>query len=197
VGFWPSRATRLQRVRRAETSSTGILSERAKTECYCREFRGGAQLGGGEAYSASNDIVPDDALGFILIKGLEQLGVLLLAALDGKTVLASVLRKKEEAEQCVEQFIEHKGKGLADDPFLKTTADLLPDKLQLVGYVNVKEIAMKMVVSPAAPAFPDAPPLAYALRVFDSGAEAQFLLPFEVVKAFFAMGKEDRSKKEK
>ena len=61
--------------------------------------------------------------------------------------------------------IGHKGKALAADRGLKKTAALLPDKLQLVGYVNVKEIASMMPARPSAPAFPDAPPLAYALRV--------------------------------
>src|SRR5262249_56066852 len=72
----------------------------------------------------------------------------------------------------------------------KTTA-LLPEQLQAVVYLNM----------PTAGAFvhgarlPECPPPAFALRTLTAGAEAQFVIPFDTLKAVFETFNPEKERK--
>jgi hypothetical protein len=116
---------------------------------------------------------------------------LLFVALSEDTVLVGDLAEGEKPESVVERAKSEAGTGLAADEQLKKTMALLPGKLQIALYVNAKNIAK--AYAPDVP-FPDAPPLALAMRTFDAGVETQFVVPFETVKGFFEMGRRGREK---
>jgi len=116
---------------------------------------------------------------------------LLFVALSPDTVLVGDLAEGQKPEAVLDRAKVERGRTLASDEQLKKTVALLPGKLQVALYVNAKNIAKANF--PTLP-FPDAPPLALAMRTFDAGVEAQFVVPFETVKGFFEMGRRGREK---
>jgi hypothetical protein len=114
------------------------------------------------------DLVPDDALGFVLIKDLRQLS-------DKVEQLASKLKAPEHVSflELVQMSL---GRGLNE----KGSAVIIVMK----GKVK-SELAT------------ESPPLGFALSTFPGGVEAQFVIPYGALQAVFEGIRSADEKKEK
>jgi hypothetical protein len=121
--------------------------------------------------------------------------VYLLSALDGQTVLACVLPEAGQAEQAVTKFSRPADRSLASNAQLHKTRQLLPDKLQVEVFLDLQAFGIlgsgaadKNRVSRVAP-------LGFAMRALPAGLEAQFVIPFDALKAVIDASKAKQEKK--
>jgi hypothetical protein len=84
----------------------------------------------------------------------------------------------------VKQLATQPKKTLFANPEMQKTNALLPDRLQAVLYLSLRGFVDMRLAGTATP-LPDSPPIAFALRTLPAGAEAQFLIPFDTLRAVF------------
>jgi hypothetical protein len=121
-------------------------------------------------------------------------GVILLTELDSKTVLACVLPSADAAEAIVKKFAAP-AKSLATNAPLKMTSALLPQRPQVTAYVDLGSFALLGFMS--AFGTPEVPPLGFALATFPQGIEAQFVVPYDMLKAVADAVRKNQEKKPK
>lgn len=140
----------------------------------------------------------------ITVKGAEQSKgkdgksgpqVFLLAALDGQHVLACTLADAGQAETTVTKFSTQPDRPLSNNAHLQKTRGLLPDKVQVEVFFDLQAFeilgpseSLKTPVSQAAP-------LGFAMRALPAGVEAQFVIPFDALKAVFDASKAKKGPK--
>ena len=130
-------------------------------------------------------------------EGKDQPQVFLLTALDGQTILGCMLSSPEKAEATVTKYVKQADRSLADNAALEKTRKLLPDKLQVevlldlqaFGILGQSESAKKQVSQVA--------PLGFAMRALPATLEAQFVIPFDALKAVVDASKAKEKEKEK
>lgn len=129
--------------------------------------------------------------------GKDRPQVYLLSALDGQTVLGCMLADREKAEWTVKKYSRPEDRSLATNASLLKTRKLLPDKLQVellldlqaFGILGQSESAKKQVSQVA--------PLGFAMRALPATLEAQFVIPFDALKAVVDASKAKEKEKEK
>jgi len=120
-------------------------------------------------------------------------GGIVLTVLDPKTVLVGVLNDTGRAEPFVKQYAERPAHTLGASVQLKKTAALLPDKLQLAAYLNFQAMTANNRDDFKVP---ECPPLALSLRALPDGVEAQFVIPFDTLRAVFEAANAQTKKSE-
>ena len=118
--------------------------------------------------------------------------VFLLTALDAQTVLGSTLADAASAEAMIRKISNPAARSLASNAPLQQTQKLLPEKLQVEAFIdlqafNILGIGAKQTSAVA--------PLGFSMRALPAAVEAQFVIPFDAVKAVFDASKETQSKK--
>jgi len=118
--------------------------------------------------------------------------VFLLAALDPQTVLASTLADADKAEATIQKFSKSAAKSLEGNTPIQQTKKLLPEKLQVEAFFdlqafNILGVGAKQVSQVA--------PLGFSMRALPASVEAQFVIPFDAIKAVFDASKQKESKK--
>ena len=108
----------------------------------------------------------------------------LLTEIDANTVLGAVLSKGTQAETVVKAYSQKPAQALGANRGLKETASLLPKELQIVAFISMANV-VKVKKETA--------PLAFALRTLPAGVEAQFVVPFDALKALFDPARAERT----
>jgi len=115
--------------------------------------------------------------------GKDRPQIFLLTALDAQTVLGCLLPDRKKAETTVTKFSKQVDRSLAANASLQKTRKLLPDKLQVELLLDLQAFGIlgqsesdKTQVSHVAP-------LGFAMRALPAALEAQFVVPFDALKA--------------
>jgi hypothetical protein len=117
----------------------------------------------------------------------DQPQVFLLTALDPQTVLGSALVDAGRAEAIIQKFSKPAGRSLESNAQVQQTQKLLPEKLQIEAFFDLQAFGIlgkgAMQVSAVAP-------LGFSMRALPAAVEAQFVIPFDAIKAVFDASKE-------
>jgi hypothetical protein len=118
--------------------------------------------------------------------------VFLLTALDPQTVLGSTLADADKAEAMIQKFSKHAARSLESNAQLKQTRKLLPEKLQVEAFFDLQAFN---ILGKGAKQASAVAPLGFSMRALPAAVEAQFVIPFDTIKAVFDASKETHSKK--
>jgi hypothetical protein len=118
--------------------------------------------------------------------------VFLLTALDPQTVLGSTLADADRAEAMIQKLSKHAARSLESNAPLQRTQKLLPEKLQVEAFFDLQAFNILGIGAKHASAVA---PLGFSIRALPAAVEAQFVIPFDVIKAVFDARKETQSKR--
>ena len=122
----------------------------------------------------------------------DQPQVFLLTALDPQTVLGSTLADADRAEAMIQKFSKPATRSLESNAQLQQTQKLLPKKLQVEAFFDLQAFN---ILGKGAKQAPAVAPLGFSMRALPAAVEAQFVIPFDAIKAVFDASKETQSKK--
>jgi hypothetical protein len=118
--------------------------------------------------------------------------VFLLAALDPQTVLASTLADTDKAEAMIQKFSKPAAKTLETNANIQQTKKLLPEKLQIAAFFDLQAFG---ILGNGARQVSEVAPLGFSMRALPASEEAQFVIPFDAIKAVFDASKKTQPKK--
>jgi len=121
-----------------------------------------------------------------------QPNVFLLAALDPQTVLASNLADADKAEATIQKFSKSAARSLEMSTPIQQTKKLLPEKLQVEAFFDLQAFG---ILGKGAKQVSQVAPLGFSMRALPASVEAQFVIPFDAIKAVFDASKEKEPKK--
>ncbi len=107
----------------------------------------------------------------------------LVSALDAQTVLACVLPEAGQAEGTIAKFSKQAGRSLATNAQLQETRKLLPDVLQAEVFLDLQAFGILGQGAAKETSVSRVAPLGFAMRTLTAGLEAQFVIPFDALKA--------------
>jgi hypothetical protein len=119
---------------------------------------------------------------------------LVLSELDAQSVFIAMPEKADRAEALIRKVAEGAKGSLNKNAGLQKTAATLPEKLQLAVYLNIEPLGFfsGLTTNPE-----ECPPVAFALRALPAGLEAQFVVPFETLRAVVKADKAAKKKQPK
>jgi hypothetical protein len=129
--------------------------------------------------------------------GKDRPQVFLLTALDGQTVLGCLLPDREKAEATVTKFSKQGDRSLAANASLQKTRKLLPDKLQVELLLDLQTFGILGQSDSGKTQVSHVAPLGFAMRALPAALEAQFVVPFDALKAVVDASKAKAKEKEK
>jgi hypothetical protein len=115
--------------------------------------------------------------------GKDRPQVFLLTALDGQTVLGCLLPDRAKAEATVTKFSKQGDRSLAANASLQKTRKLLPDKLQVELLLDLQTFDILGQSESGKTQVSHIAPLGFAMRALPAALEAQFVVPFDALKA--------------
>jgi uncharacterized protein (TIGR03067 family) len=128
--------------------------------------------------------------------GKDRPQVFLLAALDSQTVLGCTLTDAGQAQSTVAKFSKRADRALTANAAMQKTRGLLPNQLQVEVFFDLQAFGIlgssglsKTPVSRVAP-------LGFAMRTLPAGLEAQFVIPFDALKAVVDASRAKKEKKQ-